>query len=68
MTNKQRELFKELAQSGRPNTLKEHYRIVVEALRSGGASTQEARSLVAESLINLRQQGVIKPTHIPWSK
>ncbi len=67
MTNKQRELFNELAKSGKPNTLKEHTRIAVEALEAGGATTAEARSLVAQSLKNLREQGVRIPTSIPWN-
>ncbi len=68
MTNKQRELFKELNESGRPNTLQEHTRIGVEALVAGGATRQEARDLVASSLKNLRQQGVKEPSNIPWYK
>jgi SUKH-4 immunity protein len=36
MTNKHRELFKELATSGRANTLSEHTRVAVEALKAGG--------------------------------
>jgi len=67
MTAKQRELFDELARSGRPNTLKEHTRIAVEALVEGGASRAEARRLVAESLRNLRAQGVRVPSSIPWN-
>jgi RHS repeat-associated protein len=68
MTNKQRELFKELSLSGRPNTLTEHSNIAVKSLQAGGATLQEARSLVAESLNNLRKQGVTVPTNIPWYK
>jgi uncharacterized protein YoaH (UPF0181 family) len=68
MTSKQRELFKELAESGRPNTMQEHSRIAVEALIAGGASRGQARKLVAESLWNLRKQGVRQPTNIPWYK
>ncbi|MBO9204000.1 MULTISPECIES: RHS repeat domain-containing protein [Niastella] len=66
MTNKQRELFKELANSGRANTLKEHSRIAIEALKAGGATDMEARKLVNESLKNLQSQGVTYPTNIPW--
>lgn len=66
MTAKQRELFKALYQSGRPNTLQEHTRIAVEALQAGGASYKESRSLVAQSLWNLRKQGALIPTRIPW--
>jgi hypothetical protein len=68
MTNKQRELFKELNESGRQNSLQEHTRIAVEALIAGGATGQEARDLVAASLKNLRQQGVREPSNIPWYK
>lgn len=66
MTGKQRQLFKELYESGRPNTLKEHTRIAVESLQAGNASLQEARSLVAKSLWDLRKQDVLNPTRIPW--
>jgi len=67
MTNRQRELFNELARSGRPNTLEEHSRIAIEALREGGATLAEARALVRQSLQNLMKQGVLNPTHIPWN-
>ncbi len=67
MTNRQRELFNELARCGRANTLKEHTRIAVEALEAAGATRREARELVAESLRNLREQGVSVPTNIPWN-
>jgi hypothetical protein len=66
MTNEQRRLFKELAKSGRPNTLVEHTRIAVEALVAGKATRDEARSLVTQSLLNLREQLVKDPTRIPW--
>jgi hypothetical protein len=68
MTNKQRQLFKELEQSGKPNTIQEHTRIAVEALKAGGASDDLARNLVAESLRNLKTQGARIPSNIPWSK
>ena len=67
MTKMQRKLFDQLAASGGPNTLKEHSRIAVESLMAGGASRAEARSLVAESLRNLREQGVRAPSHVPWN-
>jgi RHS repeat-associated protein len=67
MTATQRQLFDELAASGRPNTLKEHTRIAVEALKSAGAPEAEARKLVAESLRDLRAQGVRAPTRVPWN-
>jgi hypothetical protein len=67
MTATQRQLFDELAASGAPNTMKEQTRIAVEALKAGGATEAEARQLVAESLANLRKQGVTQPTRIPWN-
>jgi RHS repeat-associated protein len=66
MTRAQVRLFKDLANSGRPNTLAEHSRIAVQALQAGGASETQARALVAESLRDLRSQGVRVPTRIPW--
>src|SRR5262249_26057051 len=68
MTNKQRELFGELARSGRRNTLAEHSRIAREALIAGGASPAEADALVLESLANLAGQRVADPTGIPWNR
>ncbi|MBL0200727.1 MAG: hypothetical protein IPP81_11460 [Chitinophagaceae bacterium] len=68
MTNKQRELFKDLAASGKPNTLTVQSDIAVKSLQAGGATLQQARNLVAESLKNLRSQGVTVPTDIPWYK
>ena len=68
MTAEQQRLFRELAASGRANTMEKHTRIAVEALMKGGASEQEARALVAESLKDLRSQGVRQPTDIPWSR
>jgi RHS repeat-associated protein len=68
MTNKQRELFKELKESGRPNTLQEHSRIAIESLKAGGATDMEARILVNQSEQNLKKQGVTAPSNIPWYK
>ena len=67
VTNTQRMLFNQLKASGAPNTLKAHSRIAVEALVVGGASRPQARSMVAQSLQNLRQQGVRFPTWIPFT-
>lgn len=67
VTNTQRALFNQLKASGGANTLKAHSRIAVEALVAGGASRPQARSLVAQSLQNLRQQGVSFPTWIPFT-
>ena len=66
MTSKQRELFKELYESGRPNTLEEHTRIAREALKAGGVSDSMIDDLINASLRNLREQGVTAPTRIPW--
>lgn len=67
MTAKQFQLFKELTQSGKANTLKEHTRIAIEALQAAGATKEQAKFLVKESLKNLANQGVTVPTHIPWN-
>ena len=66
MTAKQRQLFKELYESGRPNTLEEHTRIAREALKAGGANEIQIDELVGDSLKNLKEQGVTEPTRIPW--
>ncbi len=66
MTAAQRALFKELAESGRENTLAEHTRIAFEALKAGGASDELARELVQKSLDNLIEQNALTPTNIPW--
>ena len=66
MTNEQRQLFKELYESGKPNTLEEHTRIAKEALKAGGATEEEATELIEKSLENLNKQGVTQPKRIPW--
>ncbi|WP_319001364.1 hypothetical protein [Clostridium estertheticum] len=66
MTNKQRELFKELHMSGRPNTLEEHTRIAKEALKAGGATDAQVNELTRKSIENLTVQGVTQPIRIPW--
>jgi len=66
MTNYQRQAFKKLKESGRPNTLGEHTKIAIGALEAGGATHEQALFLVAESLKNLRGQRVLAPTNIPW--
>jgi RHS repeat-associated protein len=67
MTAAQRTLFDELAASGGANTLQAQSQIAVQALMAGGATEAEARQLVAQSLKNLRAQGVTQPTRIPWN-
>ena len=67
MTSKQRELFKELYESGRPNTLEEHTRIAREALKAGGASdSMMTVDVINASLRYLSVLGVSAPTSIPW--
>jgi hypothetical protein len=69
MSATQRRLFRMLARSGRPNTLQEHVRIALAALRAGHATDQQARWLVAQALRNLRQLGkgrVLRPTRMPY--
>ena len=66
MTSKQQELFKELYESGRPNTLEEHTRIAREALKVGGVSDSMIDDLINALLKNLSEQGVTAPTRIPW--
>ncbi len=68
ITGTQQKLYRELAESGRPNTMQEHTRIAVESLTTHGVSSETARSLVAQSLESLRQAGVRTPTTIPWGK
>ena len=68
VTKTQRILFKELAESGRPNTLAEHTRIAAEALKAGGADNSIIEPIINMSLDNLVNQGVTKPTNIPWYK
>ncbi len=43
MTNYQHSAFTDLAKRGRPNTLAEHTKIAVDALKAGGATTKLAR-------------------------
>ncbi|WET42279.1 RHS repeat domain-containing protein [Citrobacter enshiensis] len=66
MTTHQRRAFKALYESGKCNTLKEHTKIAVDALMAGGATKQEARSLVAEALRDLRKNKTVTPSNIPW--
>jgi RHS repeat-associated protein len=68
MTQYQRRAFNDLAKSGNPNTMQEQSRIAVEALMAGGATRDQARSVVSESLRNLRNQNVRQPTGIPWNQ
>ena len=58
INSKQCELFKELYESGRLNTLDEHMRTAREALKAGGASDSLINDLLIKSLANLKEQGV----------
>ncbi|MGL4426370.1 MAG: hypothetical protein ACRCUQ_01250, partial [Alphaproteobacteria bacterium] len=67
VTTAQQKLFRELAASGSPNTMREHTRIAVDALMEGGCQSREvAKKIVAESLQSLRKTGVTQPMNIPW--
>ena len=66
MTTAQRQLYKELYESGRPNTLAEQTRIAREALRRGGASQDMIDNLMDDAIKNLDSLGVTAPTRIPW--
>jgi RHS repeat-associated protein len=66
VTRAQRELFRELFESGRANTLAEHSRIAEEALIRGGSAPELAHGLVLQSEANLLAQGVTAPSNIPW--
>ena len=68
VTTAQQKMFIELGKSSRPNTMVEHSRIAVEALIEGGASREQARGIVAQSLKTLKEQQVKTPTTIPWFK
>jgi hypothetical protein len=68
MTSAQQKLFYELAASGRPNTLAEHTRIAVEALKAGGATEAEARETVDQAFEDLRDQGILSPARIPCKR
>ena len=71
MTSFQRTAFDALADAvakgTRKNSMKEHTRIAIGALVAGKVPLAEARWLVAQSLKNLRSQGVYKPSRIPWN-
>jgi hypothetical protein len=66
MTSMQQRLFRELAASGRPNTLEEHATIAIKALIAGGLRSKEANRIVAEALDQLKSWGITAPIHIPW--
>ncbi len=68
MSAYQHRAFRELASSGGPNTIYEHNRIAVNALKAGGVPEGEARHLVALSLQTLRSDNVRTPTRIPWTR
>jgi hypothetical protein len=67
ITQTQRRLFTELAESGRPNTLAEHARIARESLIAGGLSKSDAQIVVDKALKQLQSWGIKAPVHIPWN-
>jgi hypothetical protein len=68
VTGTQQRLFRELALSGRANTMAEHTRIAIESLMAGGASEQTARTIVARALNQMRNRGITAPgATIPWN-
>ena len=67
ITQTQRRLFTELAESGRANTLAEHARIARESLVAGGLSEKEAASLVRKAQNQLKRWGITGPSGIPWN-
>jgi outer membrane lipoprotein SlyB len=66
ITNEQRALQIELKLSGRPNTMQEQVRIACEAMERAGIPRTEARSITAQAFWDLRAQGVMQPTSLPW--
>ncbi len=66
LTTTQQRLFRELAQSGRPNTLAEHARIAREVLIEHGVDPKEAGSVVRKALNQLRSWEIAAPNHLPW--
>ena len=71
-TAAQQQLFRALARTNRVDTassaelMKIHNRIAELSLRKAGVPQAEARILVAQSLRNLRRQGVQSPARTPW--
>ena len=68
ITKQQRILQKELAESGRPNTMKEQIRIALQSMIKAGIPEGEARNITARAFWDLRAQNVMQPTNILWSK
>lgn len=66
MTNKQRDCYAAMREGKRPNTLAEHDKIALEALKAGGVKDATAAKLVADSKANLATQGVTKGR--PWKQ
>ncbi len=68
MTSTQQRLFRELATSGRPNTLNEHATIALKVLMAGGFREDEAGVIVAKALEQLLAWGITEPNHLPWGQ
>jgi hypothetical protein len=67
ITATQQRLFRELAASGRRNTLEEHARIAREALIKGGLTPRDARNVVTKALQQLHRWEITAPARIPWN-
>jgi hypothetical protein len=68
MTAEQRKQQDALAASGKANTQQVQNNIAQQALVAGGATSAQAKDLTKRSADNLKQQGVKKPSGIPWHK
>jgi RHS repeat-associated protein len=68
MTSEQQRCFKEMRDGARPPTMAGHDIVANEALMAGGVPADEAASLVRQSRQNLKAQGVMSPTRIPWKR
>jgi uncharacterized protein YoaH (UPF0181 family) len=66
ITSTQHRLWRQFAATGAPNAMKVQNSVAIDALMAGGATRTEARSLVAESLRNLRNQGGRAPSRTPY--
>ena len=66
LTTTQQRLFRELAASGRANTLAEHARIARQTLTEHGVDPRDAQNAVRKALNQLRSWGITNPVHIPW--
>jgi RHS repeat-associated protein len=66
ITSAQQRLFRNLVNSGAPNTLTHHSRIAYQAMVEAGMPSHLAKQLVLESQRRLIQEGAFTPLRIPW--